>query len=117
MTHKYTSTKCSNSTIGSTDVSLLVSKLSSIYSSLKNGIRKRRSSLKANQFVPIGEQPLKNFTDYPQLETLKKQLAIQNEIMFQVSKALVYCRSSKEFLYSVEHIEAEKILLVACKFS
>lgn len=115
MSQRHTSTKYGDSTIGSADVSLLVSKLSSFYSSLKKGITKRRSSLKVNQFLSIDEQLHNNRPDNPQLLLLKSQLMIQNEIMFQISKAVVYCRASKEFMYSREHIEAEKILLVARK--
>lgn len=118
MSQRRTSSRNGDSTIGSADVSLLVSKLSSFYCSLKKGIKKRRSSLKTNQFLPIGEQPSNTCIDNnPHLDNLKRELAIQNEIMFQVSKALVYCRSSKQFMYSAEHVEAEKILLVACKYS
>lgn len=117
MPEKLTSTKCDNSTMGSADVSMLVSKLSSFYSSVKKGIRKKRSSLKTNQFTPNGTQILKPSSDNPRLDNLKRDLSIQNEIIFQVSKALVYCRSSKDFLYSTEHVEAEKILLVACKYN
>lgn len=65
--------------------------------------------------MPIGEHCSNMVPNNSYLENLKKDLAIQNEIMFQISKALVYCRSSKDFIYSVEHVEAEKILLVACK--
>lgn len=117
MSQKFTSTKYGDSTMGSSDVSDLVSKLSSLYSSVKRGIRKRRSSLKPNQFLPIGEQLVNNCAENPHLESLKKELAMQNEITCQISKALMYCRSSKEFFYSAEHVEAERILLVACKYN
>lgn len=115
MSERHTSSRYGESTIDSADVSLLVSKLSSFYSSLKKGMKKKRSSLKTNQFLPIGEQPMNTCVENPHLEKLKRDLAIQNEIMFQISKALIYCRSSKDFLYSAEHVEAEKILLVARK--
>ncbi|XP_066147406.1 anillin-like isoform X2 [Euwallacea fornicatus] len=45
-------------------------------------------------------------------ENLMQELYVQNGIIFQVSKALVYCRNTKD-LASPEYIEAEKILLVA----
>lgn len=112
----HTSTKYGDSTVGSVDVSLLVSKLSVLYSSLKKGIKKRRSSLKNNHFTPNGEQDGKANKVNPYLNNLKKELTMQNEITFQVSKALVYCRSSKYFMYSAEHVEAEKILLVSCEY-
>ncbi|KAJ8941352.1 hypothetical protein NQ314_010415 [Rhamnusium bicolor] len=51
-------------------------------------------------------------SDNPLLENLMRELSIQNEIMFQVSKALNFCRTTKEFESSKELIEAEKILLV-----
>lgn len=44
-----------------------------------------------------------------------RDLYVQNGIIFQVSKALTFCRNSKD-LNSTEYIEAEKILLVACEY-
>ncbi|CAH1116717.1 unnamed protein product [Phaedon cochleariae] len=97
--------------IGSSNLSALLSKAGSFCSSVKKNIRRRRSSLKT---VCLLENMNSHSPEIKQLlETCKKELSMQNAIMFQISKALNYCRSSKEFDSGKEHIEAEKILLVA----
>lgn len=46
---------------------------------------------------------------------LVNEAAIQHQIIVQTSKAINFCLSSDEFHSSAEYIEAEKILLLACK--
>lgn len=43
------------------------------------------------------------------------ELSVQNGIILQAAKALSYCKSCNN-LYSPQYVEAEKILLVACRF-
>lgn len=45
-----------------------------------------------------------------------RELYVQNGTIFQVSKAITFCRNSKD-VASTEYIEAEKILLVACEYN
>nr|XP_023018130.1 anillin-like protein 1 isoform X1 [Leptinotarsa decemlineata]XP_023018131.1 anillin-like protein 1 isoform X1 [Leptinotarsa decemlineata]XP_023018132.1 anillin-like protein 1 isoform X1 [Leptinotarsa decemlineata]XP_023018133.1 anillin-like protein 1 isoform X1 [Leptinotarsa decemlineata] len=94
--------------VGPSNVSTLLSSAGSLYSSLRKSIKRRRHSFKTVSFEDH-QISLPNRL----LESLEKELSIQNSIIFQISKALNYCRSSKDFFSGKEHIEAEKILLLA----
>lgn len=48
-------------------------------------------------------------------EKINMQINIQNQIIQQISKALNFCESTKEFTCSTEQVECEKILLIASK--
>ncbi|KAG5890196.1 hypothetical protein JTB14_010658 [Gonioctena quinquepunctata] len=99
--------------VGSSNISSLLSKAGSFYSSVTKNIKRRRHSLKTACLLEENQSDHHSPATRELLESLKKELLIQNAIMFQISKALNYCRASKEFVSGIEHIEAEKILLVA----
>lgn len=103
--------------MGPSDISSLLSRANSVYNSFKHSMR--RNSIK-HQTAPPHEDVRENrksvVSDNSLLDNLMRELSVQNEILFQVSKALTYCRTMKGFETSVEFIEAEKILLIACKF-
>lgn len=42
--------------------------------------------------------------------------SVQYEMMQQLSKALEFCKTKKEFVSSIEHVEAERLLLLTGTF-
>lgn len=49
-------------------------------------------------------------------DEMGRKSLILYHVMMQTSKAVRFCQSRKEFFGSVEHVEAERILLFACEF-
>ncbi|CAH1111301.1 unnamed protein product [Psylliodes chrysocephalus] len=101
-------TETCETSVGTSHISSLISKSNSFCSSLKRNL-KRKNSKKS-----IAESA-KNIvlTTDELLEQYKKELSRQNSIIFQISKALNFCKNSKDFFIGRERLEAEKILLVA----
>ncbi|XP_048518172.1 anillin-like isoform X3 [Dendroctonus ponderosae] len=95
----------------------LISRAGTVYNSMRRSLRRAcsfreataednatiRSQVRCQSYSP------QHFTS---VENLMRDLYVQNGIIFQVSKALTFCRKSKD-VTSTEYIEAEKILLVA----
>ncbi|XP_017781226.1 PREDICTED: actin-binding protein anillin-like [Nicrophorus vespilloides] len=50
---------------------------------------------------------------HEKISNLSLESNIQNQIMIQTSKALLYCKSIKEFAASLEEVEAHRILLIS----
>lgn len=102
--------------MGPSDISSLLSRANSVYNSIKKSMKRHSLTLATtppHENVKDNRQSI--VSDNSLLDHLMRELSVQNEILFQVSKALNYCRTMKGFETSVEFIEAEKILLLACK--
>ncbi|KAJ8925579.1 hypothetical protein NQ315_009419 [Exocentrus adspersus] len=95
-----------SSSVDLCDISSVLSKTASF----RNSMRRSLFQLPDVQENQIQET---QFANNSLVDNLMKELSIQNEKMFQVSKALNYCRTLKGFETSVEFREAEKILLIA----
>ncbi|XP_056635128.1 anillin-like isoform X2 [Diorhabda sublineata] len=106
--------------IGTSGISSLLS-TTSIGSSLKRILKRNKSKWTSrsdvtkneeiifdeNKDCPSPEKPISTLDQY------KLELSKQHSIIFQTSKALSYCKSSKNFIVGRERIEAERILLIA----
>lgn len=64
--------------------------------------------------------PESEFDNYPFNDRVSELLVesdVQYQVILQTSKALAFCRSTKEFSAGDEELEAERILLLASKFN
>lgn len=122
----YTSYVSSTSkSVNSSDVSLLLSKASSLYSTVSSKIRHLGKGIPLHfSEGTISEEAIEdgssNTSDGIQISeriaVLTQESVVQLQVMQQTAKALGYCRSVKEFVGSFEQIEAERMLLLAtCK--
>nr|CAH7738582.1 unnamed protein product [Callosobruchus chinensis] len=94
----------------SIDESITTSKISDLLSkesTLTNGRRLIRSDSLYGDLTPQ-EYHL-------ELEFLTGELSIQNQILLQASKAVKHCRANN-ILHTTGYIEAERILLLTCKY-
>ncbi|CAG9834514.1 unnamed protein product [Diabrotica balteata] len=92
------------------DESVGTSHLSSLLST--NDSMKRKLKRKKSHDV-LSEDCSENGSTDSIIEQYKQELFQQHSTIFQVTKALKYCKASKQFIAGKERIEAEKILLVA----
>lgn len=115
----------SSKSIGSSDVSFLLSKASSLYSTVSSKMRRlqRRLPLHSSGGTISEENGLETSLltttssgNEERLARLMHDSAVQHQIIMQTGKALEYCRSVKEFTGSREVVEGERMLLLAtCK--
>lgn len=125
----------SRSSVGTSDISALLSKESSMYSIIS---KKKDQSYCTNKFnsTPIleeyssinstfNDETHTQYSDHmsmsmtkvdDRLSYLTNELSKQEQIIQQACKALNICKNMKEFVSSSEQIEAERVLLLACKF-
>lgn len=71
------------------------------------------SNKKLNEHCSILDDPASKLN---KSDKLMQKISIQNDIILQISKAISFCKNNKQFSSSIEHIEAEKVLLIASKF-
>lgn len=109
--------------IGTSEVSELISKGSSHYSTISKNFVRLSSTLNCParvleevDFVRNGKTPPNLESHDEKMDELMRETLVQYQIMCQASKALQYCQSTKEFISSLEHIEAERLLLLSSKF-
>lgn len=109
------SLRSNRSTIGTSDISCLISK-NSIYSTLTKKFRRLCSTPLRNPIQEEESERKQCLANAERIDFLMHEAAKQFQAMLQTSKALNYCRLMKEFASGREQIEAEKILLVASKY-
>ncbi|CAG9764863.1 unnamed protein product [Ceutorhynchus assimilis] len=98
----------------------LLSRAGTFYSSVRKSLRRACSFVEKNKpnetFIRNNRRERCQSSFIPDLasstENLMRELYVQNGTILQVSKALEFCKNSKD-MTSSEYIEAEKILLVA----
>ncbi|KAJ8938511.1 hypothetical protein NQ318_005175 [Aromia moschata] len=105
--HRTNLEQLKSDSIGTSNLSLLLSKASSLYM-LSASRRNINNNFRTGPLEP-------GIPESPEKDQLMKELSLQNEIMFQVSKALNYCRTTKKFESSVELVEAEKNIATCTK--
>lgn len=92
------------------DLSMLVSKLDATFSTISNGMNLTTSTKSERASMEYDVTDIEE-----QLSILMCESLMLDRIISQVSKALDFCRRSKQFSSGVEVIEAERHLLVASK--
>ncbi|KAJ8968138.1 hypothetical protein NQ317_007864 [Molorchus minor] len=104
-----------HASIGSSNISALVSRADSFITTSKTG-RSGKTTIQSTAAItecPKSGPRLPVNSNSTCLDGLMKELSLQNEILFQVSKALTYCKATKKFDSGIELLEAERILLTA----
>lgn len=105
--------------VGTSNLSELISRGSTTYYSTVNKNFRRMNS---TMTYPSVEEEIHTATDTQtqqkqsdKIEELMQQSLIHYQAMVQASKAIQFCEQTKEFLSSLEHVEAERLLLLSSK--